>query len=449
MMVNSKSTPYLWALLLALVGFLQRLGFYLVYTPVSFGDTPSYLRLAGVLSSFNFNGYDGTRVPGFPVFLAILGKDPQTIWIVQMGLGWIISMIWFWFTWRTVGSPVLGFVIGCSYNLLPGLFFFEANLLTETLTTFFITLSLGLLVLLERNQRYGLGLLTAFLCGTAASLAGMVRPLFFTLPLWLFPFIWFQSMNDLKRRLLKVGIYSIGPLIILGGWLLFINQKYGMISPTTMGGYNLVQHTGEYFDDLPDEHAAIRDTYIEFRDRQIAERGSQTNAIWDAIPAITQASGLNFYDLSRELQRLSIDLIKRNPDLYLMNAASGWVDFWKAPVYWELEAFHSPSLRAMIPVGISFGRAMTLIANGLFILLSAGFLVLRKVRAWAGFDRFVLLTTGYVWLTSILQTMVDHGDNPRFLLPLQMFVIYVVLRSSRSFLKKNREGRWSLETAKS
>ena len=33
---------------------------------------------------------------------------------------------------------------------------------------------------------------------------------------------------------------------------------------------------------------------------------------------------------------------------------------------------------------------------------------------------------GLVWLASIVQTLADHGDNPRFLIPLQMFVFYMV-----------------------
>jgi hypothetical protein len=32
-----------------------------------------------------------------------------------------------------------------------------------------------------------------------------------------------------------------------------------------------------------------------------------------------------------------------------------------------------------------------------------------------------------VWLISILQTLLDHGDNPRFLVPMQMVVIFVVI----------------------
>jgi hypothetical protein len=34
---------------------------------------------------------------------------------------------------------------------------------------------------------------------------------------------------------------------------------------------------------------------------------------------------------------------------------------------------------------------------------------------------------GSIWIASILQTLVDHGDNVRFLVPLQSMVVVWVL----------------------
>ena len=76
-----------------------------------------------------------------------------------------------------------------------------------------------------------------------------------------------------------------------------------------MTGYNLIQHTGNYFEYVPDEYASLRDTYIKYRDAHIAQFGTQTNAIWDAIPEMSKVSGYSFYALSRVLARISIDLI--------------------------------------------------------------------------------------------------------------------------------------------
>jgi hypothetical protein len=32
-----------------------------------------------------------------------------------------------------------------------------------------------------------------------------------------------------------------------------------------------------------------------------------------------------------------------------------------------------------------------------------------------------------VWVASLLQTLLDHGDNPRFSVPIQTLVVFVVL----------------------
>ena len=412
-----------WGFTVGAVGLVLRIGFWLSYAPVSYGDTPSYIRLATALKDAGLSRYDATRVPGYPVFLALLGGDPELIWIAQMALGWGISMLLFVFAWRAAGSPAFGALVGLLYNFIPGPVFFEANLLSETLTAFFLVMSLALLVGVDRagSRRRAYGLALAM--GISASLAALVRPLFFLLPVWLLIFVWFRPGGWNLRLAL---IYASAPVLLLGAWLTWVYTTYDMFAPTTLGGYQLVQHTGEYFEFLPDEVAPLRDVYLEYRDAQIAERGTQTNAIWDAIPEMTEVSGLSFFGLSAELQRLSLQLIVQHPKLYLANVAQGWVDFWKAPVFWDRDAVRSELIGGLFAAWVVVGRLFTLIANAAFLAGSVLVVVSRRVRGRLGLDRYILVTGGLVWLASIVQTFADHGDNPRFLIPLQMFVFYMV-----------------------
>ena len=139
--------------------------------------------------------------------------------------------------------------------------------------------------------------------------------------------------------MVRLGIAFLIPVILLlGGWLTFMHKNFGEWSLTTMTGYHLVQHTGNFFEYVPDEYASLRDTYIKYRDAHIAEFGTQTNAIWDAIPEMSQVSGYSFYALSRVLTRISIQLILKHPFLYIKNALSGWWMFWRVPVYWSADA---------------------------------------------------------------------------------------------------------------
>lgn len=442
-----------WGLGLGVFGLVERAALWFVYAPASFGDSPSYMRLAGALSEGGLSAYDGTRVPGYPALLALLAQDPRSVWLVQMALGWGISMLLFWLGWKTTGSPYPGFSSGMLYNLIPGQVLFEANLLSETLSAFFVILSLALWVALQRDTRasrpfegkpeaspsQARELLLAGLLGATSAVAGMVRPLFFLLSAWLFFFVLSEPARVATQRMARAIGFGIGPVLILGGWLNWVSSTYGMFAPTTMGGYHLVQHTGEYFEYLPDEVAPIRDTYLKYRDAQIAERGVQTNAIWDAIPEMSEVSGLSFFELSVELQRLSLRLIVEHPDLYFKNVIEGWIDFWKAPVYWDRGAVAAPWLGAAFAGWAWLGRVVSLAANGLFLVGSVAGVVSRWARSRLGIDRCSLVFGGLVWLSSIVQTLVDHGDNPRFLVPLQSVVILLVVRAAWTWKRTGAE----------
>ncbi len=425
----APSNAFRWGCALLLFGLLQRLVLLLFYQPIPFADTNAYMRLAVPLSNLTLKGYDGTRVPGYPALLAIAGLDEHTAWVLQLVLGLVISMLLFWIVFRTTDSPALGVLVGGLYDLIPGQFLFESNLLSETLTTFFVVLCFASFVAFGCAKSSPKRFLAALMLGTDACLPGMVRPYFFPITLFFLPFVWFVGDGNWRGRLLRIAIYSLPPLMIQGGWLLWIRNTYHMTSPTVMSGYSLVQHTGEYFEFLPDDVAEIRDTYIHFRDAQIAERGVQTNAIWEAIPAMSEASGLGFYDLSRELHRLSIDLIRAHPNRYLANVVKGWINFWKAPVYWRAEALQSSLLLYIMKVFIWVGRGLSVLANLVFLLLSLFAILSKRLRQRISFDVYSGTAAGLIVMISIVQTIVDHGDNPRFLVPLQMLVFFVVVRS--------------------
>ena len=427
--------PAAHAVGLALFGLLARLGIWLAYRPVVYADTRTYLRLARDLQRGGLEAYDGTRVPGYPLIALALGGEHERMWLLNLALGWAFSLLLFWMAWRLTRSPGLALTLGMLYNLIPGQFLFESNLLTETPTAFAVALSLALLLAFNGAgaPRRRLGL--AFALGVAASLAGLLRPLFFLLPAWLLPFVVLggragqatgETPSRIGRRLLECGAFSLAPLALLGGWIAFIYGAYGMLAPTTMGGYHLVQHTGAFFELLPDEEATVRDIYLRYRDERIAERGNQANTIWEAIPELSRATGMSFFDLSREMQRLSLDLMRDHPQLYLRSAAEGWLLYWIAPPYWDPAAMRPEGLRALFELLTPIGRALSVACNLVFLALSAAWTFGRRARRRLRPHRHALAVAGLILVTSLAQTLVDHGDNARFLVPMQMLVFYAV-----------------------
>jgi hypothetical protein len=423
---------------LAAFGVAERVLLWTGYPPIEYSDTEAYVRLGRVLSRWTLDGLDGRRVPGYPAFTALAGGDPLSIYALQLGLGLAISLLLFWMTLRMTRSAGLGLAVGLAYDLIPGQFLFEANLLAETLTAFSLTLSMALLAELLLAGKRGAEVVWAMLLGIVSALPGLVRPLYFYLPVWLLPFVWRSIAGGVGRRVARLAAFVPGPALLLGGWLWFIYSTYGMISPTVVTGFGLIQHTGAYFEYLPDSDALVRDTYVRLRDERIAARGDQANTIWDAIPELSRASGLGFYDLSREIQRLSVQLIREHPWWYAGSVAEGWVDFWKAPVWWAPEAIGSPATRAAVSAWATAGRLVSLVANGLFLLGTAATVFSRKARLRLGVDSHMVAAAGTVLVSSGLQTLFEHGDNARFLAPAQMLVIYVVARMAYALWSSSR-----------
>lgn len=422
MKAKKNNKLIIWFVVVMVLAIALRVVLFVNYPAVSFSDTNSYRRSANAIFG-GVDAYDGTRSPGYPTFMALLGPD-RAVYAVQLFLGLGITLAWFWIGWQASGHPFFGGLAALAHTLNPGQFFFEANLLTETLATFWLALALlGACLWFKKPERQNLWV--ALGIGLSSALAALTRPLFIFMPVLLAILLAFS----LKKKQLVfnwkplLGVL-LPALLLIGGWMRWIQTNYHVFSMTTMTGYHLVQHTGVYFEKVPDEYAVIRDVYLEYREARIEERGTQGNAIWDAIPALQDATGMNFYELSRTLQKISIRLILDHPGLYLARVARGWWMFWRAPVYWDQTAINFPQLAATLSNLVLGARGVIFFANILFIITSFLGLLLKNLREIWALDRFMWLVAASVWATSVVSSMLDHGDNPRFLIPLQTAVIF-------------------------
>jgi hypothetical protein len=456
------SAPF-WLLLVLAFALISRLFIILLYQPVLFSDSPSYRRLAEAVLR-GFVKYDGTRTPGYPVFLALVGSD-RNVWIAQLLLGIATTLLLFYIGWKLTDKPWFGGMIGLVHTLNLGQLFYESNLLTESLTTFLLVLTMaGMLIWLLYPLKRSLWLV--FFIGLISAFTLLVRPLFIYLPFLLVIFLWIGTKkgysttlvvdevddnlnHDLgiinRHPIFTIFVFILPVLLFLGGWISFIYINYGDFSLTTMSGFHLIQHTGNFFEYVPDEYAPLRDTYLQYRDAHIAKYGTQTNTIWEAIPEMSRVSGYNFYDLSRVLAQISIQLIVKHPLLFLKNAFTGWWMFWRTSFYWSIDALRFSWLGSGIKLAVQIQRII-LFAINLFFIFSSLFYVLSEclaaIRHKPGLEysakkaySWLLLST--IWVASILQTLLDHGDNPRFLVPLQsLVVLWVALFCYQLFITK-------------
>jgi 4-amino-4-deoxy-L-arabinose transferase-like glycosyltransferase len=423
--VDRLKITWKWLVGILVVCVLERLLLFLFYPPVSLSDTGSYRRLAEIVLNSWVN-YDGTRTPVYPVFLAIVGPDRAVV-AAQMVLGILITFMIFYMGYKISNQVVFAGLGALGHTLNLNQLFFETNLITETLSTFWVVLALLCAVwwIIKPDRR---SIWLGLAIGLSASLAALTRPLFIYLPFWLAIFLaLFASGIKIKfdwRPLASTFLLSVA---IIGAWVYYIHENFYIWSMSSLNGFNMVQHTGYYFEYIPDKFASLRDTYIEFRDKRIAQYGTQGNAIWEAIPEMQRQSGYSFYEMSALLSHLSIRLIREHPDLYLKYVFKGWWMFWLAPVYYVKSNMPSDTLGEVFRYLIYGERFILIGTNAVFVITSILALFVKKIRnAWKVPTVLGLFATT-IWGCSILQTLLDHGDNPRFLVPLQSIVVLWVM----------------------
>ena len=442
---QKRKSLRLWLVVVLAVSILLRVTLFMNYPPVKYDDSHSYRRSANAILN-GFEDYDGTRTPGYPAFLALVGSD-RAVYGTQLVLGVMITMGWFLIGWKASRKPWFGALISLAHTLNPGQLFFEANILTETLSTFWLILSfLGIFFWLDEPKNRTIWLGSGI--GLSASLAALSRPLFIFMPVWLALFM-FISIGDRKLRFHWKPLVSglLPAIVLIGGWMGWIQQRFGVFSLSAMSGYHLVQHTGYYFEDVPDEYAALRDVYLDYREARIEQYGTQGNTIWEAIPAMQKASGLGFYELSRTLQDISLQLILTHPLEYLSRVIPGWWLFWRAPVYWDSTVIRSPSLRSIIEQGVLFARGVLFLSNIIFIITSVWAVLSKRLRRLWQLTAFHWVLAGAITAASVLSSLLDHGDNPRFLVPLQTAAVFWVLWIAFTTWQARKKQAESLESS--
>ena len=425
----------IWFLFVSVIAVLTRLGLWSIYPLSINNDSPTYQQLARSILNKGFSTYNATRSPGYPAFLALSGDSAYPI---QLLLGVLTTWLFFYIGWKLSGRGWFGALAALLYSLNLGQLFFEATLLTEALTTCLIAACFAATLATcahplpantgrpKRPENLLRWPFFAILAGLAATMAGMVRPLFAVLPVLLSSYYLLFFTTPLRRRIAFGFLAALPAIFIFGWWLNFVNSNYKILSFDTIGGFRWLNHTGEYFEYVPDKYAAIRDTYIKYRDAKIATTGTQTNAVWDAMDELQKNSKLGFYALSRKLTDISMELIRAHPDLYLKNVLSGWWMYWWAPVYWSPETLAIPALIPLIRGMILIERAVMLLGNLLFIGVTGMLLTWKKARAALEMSPFLWLVLGSIWMSSLAQTVLDHGDNPRYLAPLQSILLVLV-----------------------
>jgi hypothetical protein len=408
---------------------LVRLFILVVSDPILFPDSNGYIHLAEQILRMDLSQDNGARTPLYPLLLILCGLDLGFVRLVQMGLGLCITAMLFLISWHLTHQPVLSTFVGACYALNLSQIQYESSILTETLTTFWIVQSFLFLSAFWSKQGRGMKGRYLFLASLCGALAGLTRPLFVFLPMMIMAIGCVTPKVAWRWRVL-----SVLPVVILsGGWSLFNLQRFGYLSPTTLVGYNLTNHSGAFMEYAPERYALLRDTYLQARQYQIARTGSHTMTIWRITDQLMERTGRTYAQVSQDMTRLSVELFSQYPFLYGQSVAVSWVQFWNAPGWWQWPETHSEAIGRYLGYVWRLEKYLVVFLNLLFLLLVCLAILTRGLlRKWQYFypeTPFLWTAIVFVLSASVLQALLERGENARYAIPAQPIISLATMLS--------------------
>lgn len=418
-----------------------RAALFFVYQPVVYPDTGTYHELAAQLLAWDFSGYVGVRTPGYPLLLMLAGQNHVLVWVLQSVLGIAVAVLLFRICYAHTASPALALAAGLAHGLAVNQLFFEANILSETLTTFFVVLAIACLVdhLAARRRGRAAG------AGFASAMAALTRPGYLYLgPLLALLVLCFERGG--RRHAAWIAVAFVLPVL---GWAAFNKATIDYFGLSTNMGYGLTNHSGRFMEKAGDEHALLRDIYLKHRERKIAETGRSAVTIFLARDEMRERTGLDHIALSQRLAQLSLDLFAAHPDLYLASVAESWASFWAVPYYARRDSFTAAGAARVAEAAFAVQRPLLLaaylvaIAAGVWVL-AAG--VMRRLTGAAGLTVPVIVAA-VLLAASVLQALAEYGENPRYGIPTQSLAVLLVILALSDLYRGIRARRVVAHTA--
>ncbi|MGH8607289.1 MAG: hypothetical protein ACREX9_07710 [Gammaproteobacteria bacterium] len=421
---------------IAIVGVasIARWIFATFYQPSVSQDTGTYLQMADCLADWSSSRCNGQRTPVYPILMILARADWGLVWGVQSGFGIASSFLTYLIVWRVVRRVDVAFAAGLTHALALNQIVFEASIGPESMTAFLLLATCWVAIHFADKgwtvgRAAGLGLMCA--------ICVLSRPLYIVLlPLML---CWILLRDSGRRLVVAVGLIAVFTLPILA-WCAFNKATTGYFGMTTLIGYNLSNHSGRVMERAPDTVAQIRDIYVKYRTLR-AERGKgHEMTVFEARKELLERTGMTEMQLSRELARISVELFFAHPLPYLRSVAEAWVSFWPVPHVLNRDMVARAGLLAWLDRIWWIERSLLLALNAgllLIVVPVCAALLLRdrwKYTEWQG----LVLLIAIPLAASVMQALLEFGENPRYSVPTQPFVAGAVAGALGLFIARKR-----------
>jgi|APEBP8051073302_1049394.scaffolds.fasta_scaffold02321_2 4-amino-4-deoxy-L-arabinose transferase-like glycosyltransferase len=423
--------------IIVVVWLVTRAALACVYLPVTTLDSETYLQLAAQLGHLDFSDYIGQRTPGYPLLLMAVGSHFTMLWFLQACLSLVAALLMFRIVRGSGGTSGLAIGVALIYLLALNTIFYEAAVLTETLSAFLLVLVSYLFL---RAVRVGMTLRSSAGIGLAVALLALTRPAYvFMVPLLGLLMCFARG----RHRLAQVVVFLVVAGLPVGGWMAFNKAQIGHFSLTSLLGYNLSNHTGAFMEKAADEHALYRDIYLKHREIKMQASGSHPMTVFWAREELKQASGLGEVELSARFQRISGELIAQYPGLYLSSVVKAWASFWAVPRFGQDDVLGPPAVKNWLDGIGNIQHALLRLLNVVFLLSSLlmVFCVFRRRRSGLGEFLPPAFMATVVLATSVVQALAEYGENPRYFIPSQPLVIACTAMALAAFVHSFRGQR--------
>lgn len=414
---------------------LVRVFIALLYRHVTiFPDSGDYIELGELLYNCNLNGYWGARTPGYPLLIALSANYLPVTVAFQMLLG-IGTTLYTYKTLLITGfrSTVALYTAAVLGNLVH-VVFYETNILTETLTLFFITLLAYHTIKLFKEGYKGFAPL--FIIGLLCGYLTLIKPFYF----FLAPLIYgLYTLNCFSfRKIINPALgLPVLSCISFFGWSYVNYVNTGHFVSTTYFGINVAQNCVQFAENVPEEYKNIGNIYARHREQAINEDKDVAMTIWYAQDDLQKETGLSIVELSSKLNDYGRVAIKQNTSGYANQVLVSWIAFWGSDMYWNYDNFHSPWLRWPL-LAVWYLTKYALIGCKIIFLLFTPMYVMRYFKTKIIDTQSVLYTL--VIVTSVLQAVVAYGTNARYSFPFELLIVISVLLTANSYLAKSKTG---------
>ena len=156
---------------------------------------------------------------------------------------------------------------------------------------------------------------------------------------------------------------------------------------------------------------------------------------------IQQVKNYSFTQVSDELTKMSIWLFWHYPGLYLQSASRAYFNFWYLPdfvPYWDLTKVKYEFLSRFFSIYIFIELRIWIFLNLIFIFFSIYNIIQFIKKSNVQNLKTILLLDLTILILSVLQALVQYGDNWRFELAVKPLIILTLvlnivnLRSNKS-----------------